>query len=53
MMKSLLIKKKSYRLLYLYIITHDKVTTRDFTSNASLRKAAKNKSVIVLFNTFT
>ncbi len=50
MMKSLLIIKKSYKLLYLYIITYNKVTTRDFIFNASLRKATRNKSVIILLN---
>ncbi len=53
MMKSFLIKEKIYKLLYLYTIIYDLVTTSDFISHASLRKAAKNEPVIVLLNTFT
>ncbi len=53
MMKSLLIIKKSYRLLYLYTVTYDKVATRDFIFNASLRRVTKNKSVIAFLNIFT
>ncbi len=43
MVKSLLIVKRSHRLLYLYTVTHGKVATRDFTSDASLERAARNK----------
>ena len=36
--------KRNHRLLYLYTVTHDKVAMRDFISDASLEKAARNKS---------
>ena len=52
-MKSLLIIKRSFRLFYLYTITRNKVTTRDIISNASLKRATNNKSVIAFLNTFT
>ncbi len=49
-MKSLFIIKKSFRLLYLYIVTYNKVATYDFISNASLKKATRNKPAIAFLN---
>ena len=43
-MKSIYIIERSCRLLYLYTVTYDKAATRNFISDASLKKAVRNKS---------